>query len=149
MSISNYYLQIAFFSFVFFVFCLQDVLNYLGSSELDEDDLMLDLDLSDDQRHRHGNSNVFTKENPRLNSDVFMDIAWVKNRKDTERAHFSTLNFIKQTCVHIFMQWYLLNYYLNTEGVKVKCIIQHYPQLGQILGLLVFQFLLYFSKIIQ
>ncbi|XP_034397478.1 serine-rich coiled-coil domain-containing protein 1 [Cyclopterus lumpus] len=30
-----------------------DVLNYLGSSELDEDDLMLDLDLSDDQRHRH------------------------------------------------------------------------------------------------
>lgn len=34
---------------------LQDVLNNLGSSELDEDDLMLDLDLSDDQRHRHGN----------------------------------------------------------------------------------------------
>lgn len=33
---------------------LQDVLNNLGSSELDEDDLMLDLDLSDDQRHRHG-----------------------------------------------------------------------------------------------
>lgn len=33
----------------------QDVLNNLGSSELDEDDLMLDLDLSDDQRHRHGN----------------------------------------------------------------------------------------------
>uniref|UniRef100_A0A3Q3LN82 Coiled-coil serine-rich protein 1 n=1 Tax=Labrus bergylta TaxID=56723 RepID=A0A3Q3LN82_9LABR len=32
-----------------------DVLNNLGSSELDEDDLMLDLDLSDDQRHRHGN----------------------------------------------------------------------------------------------
>ncbi|KAM9810302.1 serine-rich coiled-coil domain-containing protein 1 [Neosynchiropus ocellatus] len=30
-----------------------DVINYLGSSELDEDDLMLDLDLSDDQRHRH------------------------------------------------------------------------------------------------
>ncbi|XP_077418318.1 serine-rich coiled-coil domain-containing protein 1 isoform X2 [Vanacampus margaritifer] len=30
-----------------------DVLNNLGSSELDEDDLMLDLDLSDDQRHRH------------------------------------------------------------------------------------------------
>lgn len=34
---------------------LQDVLNNLGSSELDEDDLMLDMDLSDDQRHRHGN----------------------------------------------------------------------------------------------
>lgn len=33
----------------------KDVLNNLGSSELDEDDLMLDLDLSDDQRHRHGN----------------------------------------------------------------------------------------------
>jgi len=33
----------------------QDMLNNLGSSELDEDDLMLDLDLSDDQRHRHGN----------------------------------------------------------------------------------------------
>uniref|UniRef100_A0A3B4AX74 Uncharacterized protein n=1 Tax=Periophthalmus magnuspinnatus TaxID=409849 RepID=A0A3B4AX74_9GOBI len=31
-----------------------DVLNNLGSSELDEDDLMLDLELSDDQRHRHG-----------------------------------------------------------------------------------------------
>ncbi|CDQ65912.1 unnamed protein product [Oncorhynchus mykiss] len=31
-----------------------DVLNNLGSSELDEDDLMLDLDLSDDQRQRHG-----------------------------------------------------------------------------------------------
>uniref|UniRef100_A0A672S402 Coiled-coil serine rich protein 1 n=1 Tax=Sinocyclocheilus grahami TaxID=75366 RepID=A0A672S402_SINGR len=31
-----------------------DVLNNLGSSELDEDDLMLDLDLSDDQRPRHG-----------------------------------------------------------------------------------------------
>ncbi|XP_075955355.1 serine-rich coiled-coil domain-containing protein 1 [Anarhichas minor] len=30
-----------------------DVLNNLGSSELDEDDLMLDLDFSDDQRHRH------------------------------------------------------------------------------------------------
>uniref|UniRef100_A0A671LFD3 Serine-rich coiled-coil domain-containing protein 1-like n=1 Tax=Sinocyclocheilus anshuiensis TaxID=1608454 RepID=A0A671LFD3_9TELE len=30
-----------------------DVLNNLGSSELDEDDLMLDLDLSDDQRPRH------------------------------------------------------------------------------------------------
>uniref|UniRef100_A0A8C6SWM1 Coiled-coil serine-rich protein 1 n=1 Tax=Neogobius melanostomus TaxID=47308 RepID=A0A8C6SWM1_9GOBI len=30
-----------------------DVLNNLGSSELDEDDLMLDLDLSDDQKHRH------------------------------------------------------------------------------------------------
>ncbi|XP_068166027.1 serine-rich coiled-coil domain-containing protein 1 isoform X2 [Antennarius striatus] len=30
-----------------------DVINYLGSSELDEDDLMLDLDLSDDQRHQH------------------------------------------------------------------------------------------------
>ncbi|XP_024131322.1 serine-rich coiled-coil domain-containing protein 1 isoform X1 [Oryzias melastigma] len=30
-----------------------DVLNNLGSSELDEDDLMLDLDYSDDQRHRH------------------------------------------------------------------------------------------------
>nr|XP_046243599.1 serine-rich coiled-coil domain-containing protein 1 [Scatophagus argus]XP_046243600.1 serine-rich coiled-coil domain-containing protein 1 [Scatophagus argus]XP_046243601.1 serine-rich coiled-coil domain-containing protein 1 [Scatophagus argus]XP_046243602.1 serine-rich coiled-coil domain-containing protein 1 [Scatophagus argus]XP_046243603.1 serine-rich coiled-coil domain-containing protein 1 [Scatophagus argus] len=30
-----------------------DVLNNLGSSELDEDDLMLDLDLSDDQRFRH------------------------------------------------------------------------------------------------
>uniref|UniRef100_A0A8C7M1Z0 Coiled-coil serine rich protein 1 n=1 Tax=Oncorhynchus mykiss TaxID=8022 RepID=A0A8C7M1Z0_ONCMY len=30
-----------------------DVLNNLGSSELDEDDLMLDLDLSDDQRQRH------------------------------------------------------------------------------------------------
>ncbi|XP_062237795.1 serine-rich coiled-coil domain-containing protein 1 [Platichthys flesus] len=30
-----------------------DFLNNLGSSELDEDDLMLDLDLSDDQRHRH------------------------------------------------------------------------------------------------
>ncbi|XP_057688942.1 serine-rich coiled-coil domain-containing protein 1 isoform X1 [Corythoichthys intestinalis] len=30
-----------------------DVLNNLGSSELDEDDLMLDLDLSDDQRHRY------------------------------------------------------------------------------------------------
>ncbi|XP_041760431.1 serine-rich coiled-coil domain-containing protein 1 isoform X2 [Coregonus clupeaformis] len=29
-----------------------DVLNNLGSSELDEDDLMLDLDLSDDQRQR-------------------------------------------------------------------------------------------------
>ena len=38
-----------------FFFLLQDVLNNLGSSELDEDDLMLDLDLSDDQRHRHGN----------------------------------------------------------------------------------------------
>lgn len=37
------------------LFPLQDVLNNLGSSELDEDDLMLDLDLSDDQRHRHGN----------------------------------------------------------------------------------------------
>lgn len=36
-------------------FSKQDVLNNLGSSELDEDDLMLDLDLSDDQRHRHGN----------------------------------------------------------------------------------------------
>ena len=35
-------------------FSPQDVLNNLGSSELDEDDLMLDLDLSDDQRHRHG-----------------------------------------------------------------------------------------------
>lgn len=35
-------------------FSKQDVLNNLGSSELDEDDLMLDLDLSDDQRHRHG-----------------------------------------------------------------------------------------------
>ncbi|KAG9354995.1 hypothetical protein JZ751_001708, partial [Albula glossodonta] len=31
-----------------------DVLNNLGSSELDEDDLMLDMDLSDDQRQRHG-----------------------------------------------------------------------------------------------
>ncbi|XP_065103258.1 serine-rich coiled-coil domain-containing protein 1 isoform X2 [Paramisgurnus dabryanus] len=30
-----------------------DFLNNLGSSELDEDDLMLDLDLSDDQRPRH------------------------------------------------------------------------------------------------
>ncbi|KAJ8401617.1 hypothetical protein AAFF_G00379340 [Aldrovandia affinis] len=30
-----------------------DVLNNLGSSELDEDDLMLDMDLSDDQRQRH------------------------------------------------------------------------------------------------
>ncbi|XP_077079439.1 serine-rich coiled-coil domain-containing protein 1 isoform X3 [Siphateles boraxobius] len=30
-----------------------DVLNNLGSSELDEDDLMLDLDLSDDQRAHH------------------------------------------------------------------------------------------------
>ncbi|XP_058492325.1 serine-rich coiled-coil domain-containing protein 1 [Solea solea] len=30
-----------------------DVLNNLGSSELDEDDLMLDLDLSDDQHQRH------------------------------------------------------------------------------------------------
>ncbi|KAL1269785.1 hypothetical protein QQF64_032074 [Cirrhinus molitorella] len=30
-----------------------DVLNNLGSSELDEDDLMLDLDLSDDQRQHH------------------------------------------------------------------------------------------------
>lgn len=30
-----------------------DMLYNLGSSELDEDDLMLDLDLSDDQRHRH------------------------------------------------------------------------------------------------
>ncbi|CAL8331212.1 unnamed protein product [Arctogadus glacialis] len=30
-----------------------DMLNNMGSSELDEDDLMLDLDLSDDQRHRH------------------------------------------------------------------------------------------------
>ncbi|KAF7695274.1 hypothetical protein HF521_006997 [Silurus meridionalis] len=30
-----------------------DFLNNLGSSELDEDDLMLDLELSDDQRHRH------------------------------------------------------------------------------------------------
>ncbi|XP_052420095.1 serine-rich coiled-coil domain-containing protein 1 isoform X2 [Carassius gibelio] len=30
-----------------------DVLNNLGSSELDEDDLMLDLDLSDDQRPHH------------------------------------------------------------------------------------------------
>ncbi|XP_016898628.1 serine-rich coiled-coil domain-containing protein 1 isoform X2 [Cynoglossus semilaevis] len=29
-----------------------DVLKNLGSSELDEDDLMLDLDFSDDQRHR-------------------------------------------------------------------------------------------------
>ncbi|MBN3318192.1 CCSE1 protein, partial [Atractosteus spatula] len=29
-----------------------DVLNNLGSCELDEDDLMLDLDFSDDQRHR-------------------------------------------------------------------------------------------------
>lgn len=38
-----------------FLFSLQDVLNNLGSSELDEDDLMLDMDLSDDQRHRHGN----------------------------------------------------------------------------------------------
>lgn len=36
-------------------FSPQDVLNNLGSSELDEDDLMLDMDLSDDQRHRHGN----------------------------------------------------------------------------------------------
>ncbi|XP_035514121.1 serine-rich coiled-coil domain-containing protein 1 [Morone saxatilis] len=34
-----------------------DVLNNLGSSELDEDDLMLDLDLSDDQRHRHVTTN--------------------------------------------------------------------------------------------
>lgn len=42
-------------AFVLFLFPLQDVLNNLGSSELDEDDLMLDLDLSDDQRHRHGN----------------------------------------------------------------------------------------------
>lgn len=39
----------------FFLLPLQDVLNNLGSSELDEDDLMLDMDLSDDQRHRHGN----------------------------------------------------------------------------------------------
>ncbi|KAI7797374.1 putative serine-rich coiled-coil domain-containing protein 1 [Triplophysa rosa] len=31
-----------------------DVLNNLGSSELDEDDLMLDLDLSDDQRPHRG-----------------------------------------------------------------------------------------------
>ena len=31
----------------------------MGSSELDEDDLMLDLDLSDDQRHRHGNYTSF------------------------------------------------------------------------------------------
>lgn len=38
---------------------LQDVLNNLGSSELDEDDLMLDLDLSDDQRHRHGKVDFF------------------------------------------------------------------------------------------
>ncbi|KAM6965440.1 LOW QUALITY PROTEIN: serine-rich coiled-coil domain-containing protein 1-like [Aplochiton taeniatus] len=30
-----------------------DVMSNLGSSELDEDDLMLDLDLSDDQRQRH------------------------------------------------------------------------------------------------
>ncbi|XP_071014758.1 serine-rich coiled-coil domain-containing protein 1-like [Oncorhynchus clarkii lewisi] len=30
-----------------------DLLNNLGSSELDEDDLMLDLELSDDQRQRH------------------------------------------------------------------------------------------------
>lgn len=42
-------------SFLGFALSLQDVLNNLGSSELDEDDLMLDLDLSDDQRHRHGN----------------------------------------------------------------------------------------------
>lgn len=40
---------------LFCLFSLQDVLNNLGSSELDEDDLMLDLDLSDDQRHRQGN----------------------------------------------------------------------------------------------
>jgi len=38
--------------FIFLLF--QDVLNNLGSSELDEDDLMLDLDLSDDQRAHHG-----------------------------------------------------------------------------------------------
>lgn len=43
------------FKFWGFAVSLQDVLNNLGSSELDEDDLMLDLDLSDDQRHRHGN----------------------------------------------------------------------------------------------
>ncbi|XP_062854987.1 serine-rich coiled-coil domain-containing protein 1 isoform X2 [Trichomycterus rosablanca] len=30
-----------------------DALNNFGSSELDEDDLMLDMELSDDQRHRH------------------------------------------------------------------------------------------------
>uniref|UniRef100_A0A3Q3JH47 Coiled-coil serine-rich protein 1 n=1 Tax=Monopterus albus TaxID=43700 RepID=A0A3Q3JH47_MONAL len=41
-----------------------DVLNNLGSSELDEDDLMLDLDLSDDQRHRHGNLFTSTETSP-------------------------------------------------------------------------------------
>ncbi|XP_051963920.1 serine-rich coiled-coil domain-containing protein 1-like [Xyrauchen texanus] len=33
--------------------CSLDVLNHFGSSELDEDDLMLDLDLLDDQRPHH------------------------------------------------------------------------------------------------
>lgn len=46
-------IRLRYCDFAFFPF--QDVLNNLGSSELDEDDLMLDLDLSDDQRHRHGN----------------------------------------------------------------------------------------------
>ena len=65
-TIRNNYISV-FVRFIMFVlsvevfpFSFQDVLNNLGSSELDEDDLMLDLDLSDDQRHRHGN--FFTSE---------------------------------------------------------------------------------------
>lgn len=53
MSFGCYYIHR--FPGVVLLSSLQDVLNNLGSSELDEDDLMLDMDLSDDQRHRHGN----------------------------------------------------------------------------------------------
>lgn len=54
---------------------LQDVLNNLGSSELDEDDLMLDMDLSDDQRHRHGNfSMVLSMRYDTMQSDIYFEI---------------------------------------------------------------------------
>lgn len=48
------YFDLCIIVFSFFSLIFQDVLNNLGSSELDEDDLMLDLDLSDDQRPHHG-----------------------------------------------------------------------------------------------
>lgn len=61
----------------FFSLSPQDVLNNLGSSELDEDDLMLDLDLSDDQRHRHGNLD-FSAIRSELYTEFFMASVWVK-----------------------------------------------------------------------
>lgn len=66
------------FKFCGFAFSLQDVLNNLGSSELDEDDLMLDLDLSDDQRHRHGN---FISSH----LEVFMSSVWVNHTTGHEK----------------------------------------------------------------